>query len=108
MTFSPIDTTQVNYASLYPLAPAISTEFNGMLFYQRRRHQSSVQISGDAAQGQLAGTLYAKWSNFQISGQGTYDAQFVAGSISVTGQGNVTILGAGEGRGKANQIYLVE
>jgi hypothetical protein len=108
MKFSPIDTTQVNYASLYPNAPAVTSEFNGMLFFQRRRHRASVQIAGDSATGKLAGTLYAKWSNFQISGQGTYDAQFVAGSLSITGQGNVTILGAGEARGKANQIYLVE
>jgi Flp pilus assembly protein TadG len=108
MKFSPIDTTLVNYQSLYPNAPAVSTVFNGMLFFQRRRHQAGVDISGNAASGLLAGTLYAKWSNFQISGQGTYDAQFVAGSVSVTGQGNVTILGAGEKRGKANQIYLVE
>jgi Flp pilus assembly protein TadG len=108
MKFSPIDTTKVNYAGLYPLAPAVSNEFDGMLFYQRRRHKATIQIAGDSAAGQLAGTLYAKWANFQISGQGTYDAQFVAGSISVTGQGNVTILGAGELRGRANRVYLVE
>jgi Flp pilus assembly protein TadG len=108
MKFSPIDTTSVNYQSLYPNAPPVSTVFDGMLFFQRRRHQAAVEISGNAASGLLAGTLYAKWSNFQISGQGTYDAQFIAGSVSVTGQGNVTILGAGEKRGKANKIYLVE
>jgi hypothetical protein len=108
MRFSPIDTTEVNYASLYPNAPAVSTEFNGMLLFQRRRNQASIQISGNAAEGQLSGTLYARWSNFQITGQGTYDALFIAGSVSITGNGNITVLGAGARLGKANQIYLVE
>lgn len=108
MTFSPISTSQVNYASLYSGAPAVSTVFDGMLFYQRRRHKATITIAGDSSEGNLAGTLYAKWSNFQITGQGTYDAQFVCGSMSVTGQGDVTILSAGAGRGRANQIYLVE
>jgi hypothetical protein len=108
MEFSPIDVNQVNYASLYSGAPAVSADFTGMLFYQRRRHQAGIDIQGNSADGLLSGTLYAKWSNFKISGQGNYDAQFIAGSISVTGQGDVTIKGAGEGRGKANQVYLVE
>lgn len=108
MKMSPIDTTKVNYASLYPMAPVVSSDFDGMLFFQRRRHQAGIQIQGNSSEGVLAGTLYAKWSNFQISGQGTYDAQFIAGSISVTGQGNVTILSSGGGRGRAFQIYLVE
>jgi hypothetical protein len=108
MKFTPIDTSKVNYASLYTNAPAVASDFDGMLFYQRRRHQATVTVSGNASQGTLAGTLYAKWANVQITGQGTYDAQFIVGSITVTGQGNVTILAAGEGRGKANQVYLVE
>ena len=108
MTFSPIDTSQVNYSSLYSGAPAVSSVFNGMLFYQRRRHKATITISGNSLAGNLAGTLYAKWSLFQISGQGNYDAQFVCGSMNVTGQGNVTILSSGGGRGRATQIYLVE
>jgi Flp pilus assembly protein TadG len=108
MSFSPISTSQVSYSSMYSGAPAVSSVFDGMLFYQRRRHKASITIAGNSSAGNLAGTLYAKWSNFQITGQGTYDAQFVAGSMSVTGQGDVTILSAGEGRGRANQIYLVE
>jgi hypothetical protein len=108
MQFSPINTSQVNYQSLYPNARAVSSSFDGMLFFQRRRHQAAIGITGNAAAGMLSGTLYAKWSNFKISGQGAYDAQFICGSMSITGQGNVTIQSAGAGRGKANQIYLVE
>lgn len=108
MKFTPINTQEVDYDSLYTNARAVDPIFDGMLFYQRRRHQASINIQGDSAEGLLAGSLYAKWSNFQISGQGTYDAQFIAGSMSITGQGDVTLLGAGEGRGKANQVFLVE
>jgi Flp pilus assembly protein TadG len=108
MQFSPIDTTAVNYASLYSGARPVSSDFDGMLFYQRRRHQSSITIAGNAADGALAGTLYAKWSRVTITGQGTYNAQFIVGSILVNGNGNVTVLSAGGARGRAHRIYLVE
>ena len=88
---------------------SVSPEFNGMLFYQRRRNNNPMTITGDSSSsGLLAGTLYAKWANVQISGQGTYDAQFVVGSISVTGQGNVTINYSGQNLGKAPGVFLVE
>jgi len=102
MQLSPIDN------KLYTYNPLVSKDFDGMLFYQRRRNTSRVTLTGDSAAGGLTGTLYAKWAKFDISGQGDYDAQFIVGSIDVTGQGNVTILAGGEARGKANQIYLVE
>jgi hypothetical protein len=108
MRFRPISTTTYAYSSLYAGAPAVSNKFDGMLFYQRRRNTQGIDIQGNSATGVLSGTLYAKWANFKISGQGTYDAQFVAGSMSVTGQGDVTVLSAGTGKGKANQIFLVE
>jgi hypothetical protein len=108
MRFRPIDTSRFAYSSLYSGAPAVSNKFDGMLFFQRRRSTQGIDIQGDSAEGVLSGTLYAKWANFKISGQGTYDAQFVAGSMSVTGQGNVTVLAAGGGRGRANQVFLVE
>jgi hypothetical protein len=108
MRFRPIDTKTYNYASLYAGAPAVSSEFDGMLFFQRRRSQQAVDIQGNSAQGVLSGTLYAKWALFKVSGQGTYDAQFVAGSLAVTGQGDITILYTGANKGKANQLFLVE
>ena len=108
MKFSPINTSLVNYSALYSGAPRVSPAFDGMLFFQRRRHQASIDIQGNSSSGLLTGTLYAKWSNFKIAGSGTYDAQFIAGSLDVAGQGDITILSAGEGKGKANQIYLVE
>ena len=79
-----------------------------MLFFQRRRNRATVSIGGNSSQGSLGGTLYAKWSLFNISGQGTYDVQIVCGSLSTTGNGMITILSGGVIRGSANQLYLVE
>ena len=111
MKFSPIDHTKFTYGSAdggYYTGPNPSTAFEGMLFYQRRRSNTTMSITGNSADGQLSGTLYAKWANVQISGQGTYDAQFIVGSISVTGQGNVTINYSGKKLGKAPAVFLVE
>jgi Flp pilus assembly protein TadG len=108
MVFTPLNTAAFNYASMYAGAPTVSSKFDGMLFFQRRNSQQEIRIQGNSSSGVLKGTLYAKWANFSISGQGTYDAQFVAGSMSVTGSGAVTILSAGGGRGRANEVFLVE
>jgi hypothetical protein len=85
-----------------------SSPFQGMLFYQRRWNTQAISVQGNTSQVRLTGTLYAKWANFQLSGQGSYNAQFVAGSISVSGSASVVITYAGTGGGKANQVYLVE
>ena len=108
MTFSPINTKLYNYSLMYTGAKSVSDAFDGMLFYQRRRNTSQISLAGDGTSGALTGTLYAKWAKFDISGQGNYDAQLIAGSIDVTGQGQVTVLAGGKSRGKANQVYLVE
>ena len=99
---SPIDTDLHTYST-----PGIDV-FNGMLFYQRRKNPMAAEIQGNASDGQLEGTIYAKWANFKISGQGTYDAQFVVGSMSVTGNGNVTINYDGDQLGRAPAVFLVE
>jgi len=107
MVFTPIS-KDINYGSLYVGAKSVSPVFNGMLFYQRRRNARALEIQGNAGEGQLQGTLYAKWALFKLAGQGTYDAQFIVGSMNCSGNGVVTILGAGEQRGRANAVFLVE
>src|SRR5262249_49945836 len=102
MKFSPIDTKKYTYS------PAVSTDFNGMLFYQRRRSQQGLDIQGNSSSGVLTGTLYGKWANVKIAGQGTYDAQFVSASMTITGRGNVTLSYAGKNTGKAPEVFLVE
>lgn len=105
INFRPIDTTNANLD--YSSMPGISV-FNGMLFYQRRGNAQSVAISGNAADGYIGGTVYAKWSRFQISGQGVYDAQFLVGTMDITGNADITFNYAGQGFGKAPNVYLVE
>jgi Flp pilus assembly protein TadG len=85
-----------------------SSPFNGMLFYQRRLNTSGANIQGNGSNTQLGGTIYAKWAQFKVSGSGQYNAQFVVGSMAISGQADVTLNYAGKNLGKANQVYLVE
>ena len=102
MQFNPLDTSEHTYGT------PVSDEFDGMLFYQRRWNESDMQIEGDSEEGNLAGTLYAKWGEVKIAGQGTYDAQFVVGTMDIIGQGDITINYDGDDLGKALKLFLVE
>jgi Flp pilus assembly protein TadG len=82
--------------------------FNGMLFYQRRWNNATAFIGGNASNTSLSGTLYAKWANFQLAGSGNFNAQFLVGTMSITGQATVIINAAGKNLGKANLVFLVE
>jgi len=86
----------------------VTSPYNGMLFYQRRLNTQGANIQGNGTNTQLGGTIYAKWANFKVSGSGQYNAQFVVGSIAISGQSNITLNYAGKNLGRANQVYLVE
>ncbi len=105
MKMSPIDSE--NPAFDYTGQPGIGV-FDGMLFYQRRRNTETAEIQGDSSSGLLTGTIYTKWAHFKISGKGTYDAQFVIGSLNVPGQGDVELTWGGKKLGKAPAVFLVE
>jgi hypothetical protein len=103
----PIDTTNPEYTQWGTYPPGIDV-FDGMLFYQRRMNPFAVEIQGESSGSTLAGTIYAKWARFKISGNGVYDAQFIVGSMTITGNGDITFTYAGQGRGKAPAVFLVE
>ena len=84
------------------------SDFDNMLFYQRRLSVSKLQIEGNSSSGNLQGTLYAKFGKAKIAGQGTYDAQFIVGSMDINGQGDITIQYNGNGVAKAPQVFLME
>ncbi len=105
---SPLDTARFAYASLYPGAPAVSNKFDGMLFFQRRRSSKEITVTGNSGNSLLSGTLYAKWGGFNLSGQGAYDAQFIAGKVTTSGQGDITITSTGGKKGRAARVFLVE
>jgi hypothetical protein len=83
---------------------------DGVLFFFRRRMDGRVAaIQGNpGADVHLTGAIYSKWGNFKMAGGATYEAQFVVGSMDVSGQAVVTILGTGKDFGLADLVYLVE
>jgi Flp pilus assembly protein TadG len=101
-TFCGLDST------LYSPGGIDVSDFDNMLFYQRRLSVAEMQIEGNSSAGNLKGTLYAKFGEVKISGQGTYDAQFIVGSMDITGQGDITIQYNGSGVAKAPQVFLVQ
>jgi hypothetical protein len=90
------------------LSPPTSGTFNGILFYQRRWNNSTDSVGGNGTTVNLSGTIYNKWGNFTLAGQGQYSAEFVVGSLSISGGAAVTINAAGKNLGKNNQVFLVE
>jgi Flp pilus assembly protein TadG len=98
---------QINSATVN-LQPISDGTFAGMLFYQRRWNTQTVKITASSGNLSLGGTLYDKWGKFDLSGGGSYQAQFIVGSMSVSGGATVTVNYAGTRLGKANQVYLVE
>jgi hypothetical protein len=85
-----------------------SSPFYGLLIYQARLDTTGLGVGGNSNNVNLTGTAYAKWASFSLSGQGQYNAQFIVGSMSISGNGIVTINAAGRSRGLANVVFLVE
>jgi hypothetical protein len=83
----------------------VGCKFNGMIIYQRRANTQPVEITGGGLT--LGGTVYAKWAPLFIGGGGSSQAQFIAGSVQVSG-GSTLTLGYGSGFGKAEEVFLVE
>lgn len=82
---------------------------NGILFFQRRRNTEVASITGKGGdEVSLTGTIYTKWANFSLSGGGRYDAQFVVGTMDISGSATVTLSGTGRQFGRANKVFLVQ
>jgi Flp pilus assembly protein TadG len=86
--------------------------FNQMLIYQRRWDTKDVTISASAnvnldSTG-LGSVSYGKWAQLVISGGGKYNAQFLFGSLNISGGSTLTLNAAGKTYGKANLVFLVE
>ena len=76
-----------------------------MLIYQRRANTQAIEITGGNLT--LSGTIYALWAPLEYSGGGTYQAQFIVGSMRLSGRDALTLSNSGS-FGKANQVFLVE
>jgi Flp pilus assembly protein TadG len=85
-----------------------SSPFNGMLFYQRRLNTNAFSLQGNSSAGNLSGTIYTKWAQMKISGQGNYGAQFVVNDVALSGNGTVNIDYGTTTLARSNQVALVE
>jgi hypothetical protein len=79
--------------------------FSGMLIYQRRPNTQPLTIVGGNLS--LSGTIYASWAPVVLAGGGSYQAQFIAGSMQLSGNDTVTLNYASPA-GSANEVFLVE
>jgi hypothetical protein len=110
-----INSSNANKISLSGLSDP-GDPFNGVLIYQRRANTQAINITGGSNLSLLTGTLYAKWAPFNITGGGTYQAQFIGGSMQVqpdplSGPGTLTLNWNGSTLrtfGRANEVFLVE
>jgi Flp pilus assembly protein TadG len=58
--------------------------FDGLTIYQRRQDRRAIVIAHEdllLGAGSFAGTVYAKWGHVILTGNGTYQARFVAGTL---------------------------
>jgi len=85
-----------------------SGPFAGILFYQRRWNTQGASVGGNTSTINLSGTIYDKWGNFTLAGQCAYNAEFVVGSLTISGGAAVTINATGKNLGRVNQVFLVE
>jgi Flp pilus assembly protein TadG len=93
--------------NLTPIASS-SSPFFGILFYQRRWNTQDLGVGGNSNTVNLTGTVYDKWGNLTLAGQGKYNAEFVVGTMSISGNAAVTINATGKNQGRVNQVFLVE
>jgi Flp pilus assembly protein TadG len=98
----------VNGGSVTLSPPPTGNTFAGVLFYQRRWNTQDASVGGNSATVNMTGTMYDKWGNFILAGQGTYNAEFVVGSMTISGNAAVTINATGKNQGRVNQVFLVE
>ncbi len=85
-----------------------SSPFDGIGFYQRRLNTQDINITGNGAIGPFKGTIYAKWGTMNLTGNGSFAAQFVVASLRLTGNGSITVDSTGQNLGKSDQVFLVE
>lgn len=113
-----IDSSQANSISLSGLSDD-NDAFKGVVLYQRRANTQTINITSGGNLTLLTGTLYAKWAQFNITGGGTYQAQFIGGSMQVqpdplsgpatlTLNWNIPPLPPLRTFGRANEVFIVE
>lgn len=85
-----------------------TSPYDGVLFYMRRVNDMPVAVAGNAQRGQITGTVYAKWSQLTLSGQGVFNTQFIVGNAKWAGNGDMTLSPTGYEFARPGLVYLVE
>ncbi len=85
-----------------------SSPYDGLVFYQRRLNTQPLKLAGNGTSDVLSGSVYAKWAPLDLSGNGTFNAQFVVQRIDITGNGNLTLNVSGNNFAGSDQVFLVE
>jgi Flp pilus assembly protein TadG len=85
-----------------------SSPFDGLVFYQRRLNTKPLTLAGNGASDVLKGTVYAKYAPLNLSGNGTFNSQFIVDSVLMSGNGSLNLDITGQHVGKSNLVYLVE
>lgn len=106
-TFGAVSITGNALVNLTPFTNA-SSPFDGIVFYQRRINTKPMKLAGNGSSDVLTGSVYAKWAPLDLSGNGTFNAQFVVKNVTITGNGTLTIDTTNEHIAKSDLVYLVE
>jgi len=85
-----------------------SSPFDGMVIYQRRLNTQPMKLAGNGSSDVLHGTVYAKWAPLDLSGNGTFNAQFVVQRLDISGNGTLTLDVAGQQLAHSYEVFLVE
>jgi hypothetical protein len=85
-----------------------SSPFDGMVLYQRRLNTQPLKLAGNGSSDVLTGTVYAKWAPLDLSGNGTFNSQFVVQRVDITGNGTLTLDVTGQHLTRSDEVFLVE
>lgn len=85
-----------------------SSPFDGLVFYQRRHNTQPLKLAGNGSSDVMEGTVYAKWADLDLSGNGTFNSQFVVRTLELTGNGTLTLDITNQHTAKSDLVYLVE
>ena len=106
-TFGGLTLAGSGIINLTPINNA-SSVFNGMGYYQRRLNTQPFVQTGASSIAPFKGTIYAKWSQVQLYGSSTYSAQFIVGSVHISGGTSINVDATGQNLAKVAQVFLVE
>lgn len=106
-TFGSVEITGNAAINLTPYTNS-SSPFDGMVLYQRRLNPMPLKLAGNGSSDVLSGTVYAKWAPLDLSGNGTFNSQFVVQRVEISGNGTLVLDVAGQHLAQSELVFLVE